>query len=514
MPLSVNRQGQGLPLSVTVFNKMKLQQLIKELDYERVENISDCRLGGISCNSRCITPGDLFVAIKGERLDGHNFVAQAVDNGAKAVILQQDLPVADNVAKILVADSRVALSSACAAFFDHPSRKLKVVGITGTNGKTTVSYLTERILQTAGYPCGVIGTVNYRMNNQPYKRFSDWRNTTPQADVLQYFLSEIVQAKSQYAVMEVSSHALDQHRVDGVDFSLGIFTNLSAEHLDYHENMEKYFLCKAGLFEKLPRNAWAIVNVDDLWGKRLAEKVRSRLLTYGIDSPSEIQARDLRLESRLSRFTIVTPRGNMEIESSLIGRHNVYNILAAVSAAFVEDIGFHCISSGVQFCAAVPGRLESVTGTEKFSVFVDYAHTEDALKKILVSLRQIARNRVILVFGCGGDRDKGKRPKMGRAAVELADYVFLTTDNSRREDPLRIISDIKEGIDKTAENWTVVVDRFGAIEQALSLAAEGDIVVIAGKGHETTQIFADRTIAFDDREAVRQILARNNGLTV
>ncbi|MFH1245509.1 MAG: UDP-N-acetylmuramoyl-L-alanyl-D-glutamate--2,6-diaminopimelate ligase [Candidatus Omnitrophota bacterium] len=485
---------------------MRLQQLIKDLDYKRLENINDCELQGISCSSRCIEPGYLFVAIKGERLDGHNFVAQAINKGAKAVILEQDVPVRSDVAKILTGDSRIALAKVCAVFFGYPSQKLKVIGITGTNGKTTVSYLIEKILQCAGYPCGVIGTVNYRMNNKPYKKFPDWLNTTPQADILQYFLSEIVQAKSKYAVIEVSSHALDQHRVDGVDFSLGIFTNLTREHLDYHENLENYFSCKARLFENLPQNVWAMINIDDIWGRKLVEKVQSRLLTYSIDSPAQIQARNLRLGSSLSRFTIVSPRGDIEIETPLIGRHNVYNILAAAGAAYVENIDFNLIRLGVQACANVPGRLESVNCGQKFSVFVDYAHTEDALKKVLTSLRQISRNRVILVFGCGGDRDKTKRPKMGRTAVELADYVFLTTDNPRSEDPREIIADIEEGIGKNAENYKVVLDRFCAIEQALSVAVEGDIVVIAGKGHETTQIFAEQVITFDDREAVRKII--------
>ena len=481
---------------------MKLKRLIKNLDYKRIENISDCEIKGISCDSRNIAPGYLFVAIKGQRHDGHKFVKQAIDKGAAALILQNDLSFKTEVVKILVPDSRAALACASAAFFGYPAKNLKIIGITGTNGKTTVSYLIEKILDCAGCPCGVIGTVNYRLGRKQYSAV----NTTPQADILQSFLQEILLAKSKYAIIEVSSHALAQHRVDCLDFDLSIFTNLSQEHLDYHGNLDNYFSCKSGLFERLAADAFAIINADDVYGRKLIKKVRSKILTFGIERPAQIRAKNLNLGINKIKFTAVTPGGNIEIDSPLIGRHNVYNILAAISAAFVEGIDFSAIASGISSCIYIPGRLERVDCAQEFEVFIDYAHTEDGLEKALQALQQIKKNKIILVFGCGGDRDKTKRPKMGKVATRLSDSVILTNDNPRSENPEQIVSDILKGIDKKATNYKIVLDRFQAIQEALSFAGRGDIVVIAGKGHESSQIFADRTVPFSDREAAEEIL--------
>ena len=481
---------------------MKLKELIKDLVYRRIENVTDCEIEGVSCNSHNIAPGYLFVAIKGERLDGHNFVTYAIDKGAKAIILQKDVPVKKGIAKILVEDSRIALACVSAAFFAYPAKRLKTIGITGTNGKTTVSYLIEKILGCAGHSSGVIGTVDYRLGDKQYRAI----NTTPQADILQSFLQEILLAKSRYAIIEVSSHAIAQHRIDFIDFSTAIFTNLSPEHLDYHGNLDNYFSCKSSLFKGLSAGAVAIINADDPYGQELQKEASSKALTYGIEQLAQIKAKDLKLGIDRLKFTAITPRGNIEIASPLIGRHNVYNILAAISAAFAEDIDFSHIASGIEACACVPGRLERIDCGQDFLVFIDYAHTEDALKKILRALRALSKNKIILVFGCGGDRDKLKRPKMGKVATEFSDFVILTTDNPRSEDPEFIISDIIKGIDKKTNNYKVVLDRFAAIKDALSLAQNRDIVVIAGKGHESSQIFADKTIHFNDREAVEEIL--------
>lgn len=497
---------------------MKLKKLIKDLVYRRIENVTDCEIKGVSCNSHNIAPGYLFVAIKGERLDGHNFVTYAIDKGAKAIILQKDVPVKKGIAKILVEDSRIALACVSAAFFAYPAKRLKTIGITGTNGKTTVSYLIEKILGCAGHSSGVIGTVNCRIGNKLYSatcpvrnrtpkiEISNGVNTTPQADILQSFLQEILLAKSRYAIIEVSSHAIAQHRIDFIDFSTAIFTNLSPEHLDYHGNLDNYFSCKSSLFKGLSAGAVAIINADDPYGQELQKEASSKALTYGIEQLAQIKARDLKLGIDRLKFTAITPRGNIEIESPLIGRHNVYNILAAISAAFAEGIDFAHIASGIEACACVPGRLERIDCGQDFLVFIDYAHTEDALKKILGALRALSKNKIILVFGCGGDRDKFKRPKMGKVATESSDFVILTTDNPRSEDPQLIISDIIKGIGKKINNYKVVLDRFAAIKNALSLAQNRDIVVIAGKGHESSQIFADKTIHFNDREAVKEIL--------
>lgn len=480
---------------------MKLKELIKDLDYRRLENINNFEVKGVSCNSDCIRPGYLFVAIKGEKNDGHNFAGQAVDRGAKAIIIQRDLPL-KKIAKILVRDSRTALASVSASFFGHPSRRLKIIGITGTNGKTTVSYLLEKILACAGYPCGVIGTVNYRIQN----RFFTAVNTTPSADILQYFLQEIVLAKSRYAIIEVSSHALAQGRVEAIDFSSAIFTNLSKEHLDYHGSLNNYFHCKSILFKKLSTHSWAIINTDDPFGRRLAKRVKSRLLTYGIEHAARIRAKNLRLDIEGSKFTVVTPKGDIEITTSLIGRHNVYNILAAIATAFVENIDFFYIVQGIKCLTSIPGRLERIDCGQDFTVFVDYAHTADALDRILRTLKQVGKNRVILVFGCGGDRDKAKRPAMGRVATRLSDFVILTNDNPRSENPRQIVSDILNGVDKKRDNYKVILDRFQAIFEAFSFARSKDIVVIAGKGHESSQVFANKTVPFNDREVAIRIL--------
>ena len=481
---------------------MKLREIIKDLNYKQLENFGNYEIKGISSDSNCIRPGYLFVAIKGKRVDGHSFLKPAINKGAVAAILQKDLPLKKKVTKILVPDSRVALSSASAAFFGYPAKRLKAIGITGTNGKTTISYLIEKILGCAGKKCGVIGTINYRVGDKQYSAV----NTTPQADVLQSFLQEIVLAKSKYAIIEVSSHALAQRRVDCVDFSTAIFTNLSHEHLDYHGTLSNYFSSKASLFERLTPGAFAIINVDDVWGRKLLKVTKSKVLSYGIEHPAQIRAKDLKLGIERSRFIAVTPRGHIEIESPLIGRHNVYNILAAVACAFVEDIDFSHIVSGIKTLSCVSGRLERIDCGQNFLIFIDYAHSDDALRRVLESLRQISENKIILVFGCGGDRDKTKRPKMGKVATELSDFVIITCDNPRTENPKQIINDIVRGIDKKKNNYKIVLDRFKAIRKALSCADKGDTVLIAGKGHESSQILADRTIHFNDREAVEAIL--------
>jgi len=481
---------------------MKLKELIKDLSYQRAEGINDCEIKGISCDSNSIAPGYLFAAIKGERADGHDFIDQAVVKGARAVIAQQDFSSKPSLAKVLVRDSKAALACICSAFFGHPAKSLQTIGITGTNGKTTVSYLIESILACAGHASAVTGTINYRIGNKVYAAV----NTTPQADILQSFLQETVLAKSKYAIIEVSSHALIQHRVDCIEFAQAIFTNLSPEHLDYHGNLDNYFSCKSILFERLRASGVAVINLDDPYGRKLAKLVGSRVLSFAIDEPAQIRVRNLKLDISGSRFTAVTPRGSIEIESPLIGRHNVYNILAAIGAALVEKIDFSHIASGIKNFSAVPGRLERIDCGQDFLIFIDYAHTDDALSKVLQGLRQLGKNKIILVFGCGGDRDKSKRPRMGKVADELSDFIIITSDNPRSESPQQIASDIIEGIDKNKNNYKVTLDRFQAIREAFSCAQSKDIVLIAGKGHETTQVFADKVTHFSDREAIGEIL--------
>jgi len=484
---------------------MKLKKLLSQLKYVRLENANDSEIKGISCDSNTVGPGYLFVAIKGRSHDGHDFIKDAIEKGAKAVVTQKDLSIDSQVTKILVKDSQVALASCASSFFSNPQEKLKLIGITGTNGKTTVSYLIEKILASSGLNSGVVGTVNYRVANKYYPA----PNTTPQSDTLQAFLQEIVLNQAKYAIIEVSSHALDQRRVQGLDFSYAVFTNLSPEHLDYHGNLEDYFSCKSSLFKGLSPGALAVINADDVYGKKLIGLTKSDVLTFGIDSPAEIQAKNLKLNAKESHFTVVAPEGELDIKSPLIGRHNVYNMLAAIAVAVAEKIDHTSISASLAEFNVVPGRLECVDCGQDFLVFVDYAHTEDALENALTALRKVSeKSRIIVVFGCGGDRDKLKRPVMGRVATEGADLAIISSDNPRSEEPEKIISDITGGIDKQKDNYQVIPDRAKAISKALSFAKRGDIVLIAGKGHEATQIFAKETIHFNDREQIEKILTK------
>lgn len=482
---------------------MKLKQLIDKLEYRRLENMADCQIEGVCCNSNSAHPGYLFVAIEGHHFDGHNFISQALKKGASAVIVEKDVALDEKVPKIIVADSQTALACMSALFFDYPDKKLKIIGITGTNGKTTVSYLIEQILSSE--VSGVIGTINYRIGQKQYPA----PNTTPQADTLWAFLQEVVLAQGKYAIIEVSSHALVQRRIEGLKFAYAIFTNLSPEHLDYHENLDAYFSSKAELFKQLDYGGTVIINADDYYGQKLIALAESKVVSFGIDNQAQIQAKNIRLSIEHSFFKITTPCGELDIKTPFIGKHNVYNILAAVSLAISEKISFKQISGSLNSFKGVPGRLESVKCDQDFSVFIDYAHTEDALEKVLRTLRQIRAGRIIVVFGCGGDRDKAKRPAMGRVAAELADLVIVTSDNPRGENLEKIISDITQGIDKQKDNYQVIPDRSEAIKRALSLAKAGDTILIAGKGHESTQIFAKETIHFNDREEVETILTRN-----
>ncbi|MFC1699140.1 UDP-N-acetylmuramoyl-L-alanyl-D-glutamate--2,6-diaminopimelate ligase [Candidatus Omnitrophota bacterium] len=481
---------------------MRLKKLLLGLKHKRSANLTDYQIKGITCNSQQVQPGYLFVAIKGACVDGHRFLDQAVARGAAAVILENDLPLKNNVMKIVVPDSKAALAHAAAHFYAYPAKKLKVIGVTGTNGKTTVSYLLEKILNSAGFGCGLIGTVNYRLG----KKIQPALNTTPSAELLQSWLQEFVSAKSKYAIIEVSSHALIQKRVGGIDFSQAIFTNLSREHLDYHKNLASYFSSKAILFEKLKPQSWAIINRDDLFGRKLLKMTKAKTLTYAIEQTAQIQAKDLRLGNQGTSFKVVTATGTIPVETALIGRHNVYNILAAFGAAFVEKIEFGQIAQGVRALKLVPGRLERVNCGQDFLTFIDYAHTEDALRKILQAVRKISNRRIILVFGCGGDRDKSKRPRMGKVATKFSDFAVITSDNPRSEDPQEITTDILRGVSNKTNNYKIVLDRFQAIATGLSLARKDDIVLICGKGHERSQIFADRAVHFSDRQAVRKIL--------
>lgn len=469
--------------------------------------IRDIEITGIACDSKKVSDGSLFVAIKGASQDGHKFIDEAVNKGARIVVHQEPFdacPAGGKAVFIRVKDTRKALGRLAARFYGNPSAALKVVGVTGTNGKTTITYLIENILAGAGFNPAVIGTINYRFNGKAVPA----GNTTPGPVDIQSLLADMLKNKVNYAVMEVSSHSLDQDRVEAVRFSHAIFTNLTQDHLDYHGTIDNYFQAKARLFRKMPGGSVSIINNDSPYAKDIVSLTGSRVLTYGLTEQCDVYATDINFNVSGTSFTAHTPRGELDIRSALIGRHNVYNLLAAIAFGVSEKLKTSSISSAIRDFKFVPGRLERIDRGQDFFVFVDYAHTDDALVNVLTALRELSKKRIIAVFGCGGDRDKAKRPKMGKAVSQLADFALITSDNPRSEDPQSIIKDILKGIDK--DNYKVVEQREKAIKEALSMARSGDIILIAGKGHETYQITKGRSAPFDDREVVKQCLRSMN----
>ncbi|MDI6758953.1 MAG: UDP-N-acetylmuramoyl-L-alanyl-D-glutamate--2,6-diaminopimelate ligase [Candidatus Omnitrophota bacterium] len=455
---------------------------------------------GISCNSKEVKKGFVFVAIKGSCQDGNSFIDEAKAKGAKAIILQGKDQRVNNlrgVFFITVKNSRKALAKLAAVFFGNPSSKVKVIGITGTNGKTTVAYLIEALLFKAGLSAGVIGTINYRFKG----KIIISKNTTPGPIELQFLLAEMAEKNIDYAAIEASSHALDQGRTEQIDFHSAIFTNLTQDHLDYHKTLKNYFLAKAKLFKNMSPESFVVINNDDKHARFLKKLTPARIITYGIKNSAEVRAEDIKFNSSYSEFLIKYLKGNIKVRSRLIGLYNIYNILAVASWGIKEGIDLSDIKNAIRGISFVPGRLERIDLFKRFSVFVDYAHTEDALANVIQTLRQVCKRRIIVVFGCGGGRDKIKRPLMGSVVSELADFAIITTDNPRLEAPLQIIEDIKKGINKN--NYCIIPDRLEAIRKSLFMAKPGDIVLVAGKGHENYQVLKDKTIHFDDRQAIR-----------
>ncbi len=477
----------------------------------------------VTHDSRRVTPGGVFVAIIGAQADGNRFAGEAARRGAIAVVSEQPRPadpaVADSVVWMRVLDARQALAKAAALVHGHPSRKLALAGITGTNGKTTTAHLIESIFTAAGKKSAIMGTISYRIGEEQV----DADFTTPEASELQDFLRRAVEAGVTHAVMEVSSIALDMHRADELEFAAAAFTNLTQDHLDFHFSMESYFAAKQKLFDGSigKRPARAVINLDDSRGAELKALCGETAMTYALDAKADIttEARNFGLDGL--HFVARTPAGPVRINSSLVGRPHAYNILCAIGVGLA--LGFDCetISRGIQECRGVPGRFERVTANgqnghnvEDVTVIVDYAHTPDALGSVLRTVRDAQANqgacrpkgRVITVFGCGGDRDRSKRPLMGEEAARLSDFVIATSDNPRSEDPLLILNDIRVGLARVGKNYDMMVDRREAIFRAVLQARPGDVILIAGKGHETYQILPTGTIDFDDREVAREAL--------
>jgi UDP-N-acetylmuramoyl-L-alanyl-D-glutamate--2,6-diaminopimelate ligase len=479
----------------------------------------DPAVAAIAYDSRAAAPGSVFVALRGLQADGSKFAGQAISRGAIAVVADAGPPPGCPVPWATVSDGRLALALAASAFFGHPSRRMRVVGITGTNGKTTTSYLVQAAVEAAGVRCGLMGTVQYRIGAE----VRDAARTTPEAPDVQQMLREMLDAGCGACAMEVSSHALALKRVDGTRFAAAVFTNLTRDHLDYHEDMDRYFAAKRRLFELLPAAAPAVVNTDDRRGAVLAGEL-PRAVTYGVDRPADVTPEALPSSLVDLAFVARTPAGTVRVQSKLAGRFNVYNLLAAVATGVALELPVAAIEAGLASLASVPGRLQIVSEPgDDVTVIVDYAHTDDALRNLLEAVRPIAAARLITVFGCGGDRDRSKRPLMGAVAARLSDTVGLTSDNPRSEDPDRILDEIELGMAPPQERgrpagggttagagfrWWRVADRRAAIDRAVAEAGPGDVVVIAGKGHEKYQVVRDRVLPFDDVAEAREALAR------
>jgi UDP-N-acetylmuramoyl-L-alanyl-D-glutamate--2,6-diaminopimelate ligase len=480
---------------------MQLKQLIKELAVLRVEGPLDREIAGIVYDSRRVTPGMVFVAIPGVHVDGHDFINTAIDRGAAAIICEKNGFSSPRATKIKVPDVREALARAAALYYQHPSTKLQVIGVTGTNGKTTVAFMVKEILESAGIKTGLLGTVRYEIG----ERVIPAARTTPESLELHQMMAQMLANGCKACVMEVSSHALEQKRVAGIEFDVQIFTNLTQDHLDYHKTMENYFVAKQKLFTKTAngsKKGAAVINIDDASGVRLAASTDVEVkLTYSLrNAAASIRATKIELGAEVSRFTIETAGQKIACKLPLIGRHNIYNALAATGATLALNIETAKIQSALNKMQPVPGRLESVSRGQPFAVFVDYAHTDDALHNVLTTLREITKGRLFVLFGCGGNRDSGKRPKMGRVAAECADFTIITSDNPRNEKPETIAAQIEEGFRSLkTRDFAVELDRKRAISEIISLAKRGDTVLLAGKGHETYQEFEDTVVPFDDR---------------
>jgi len=504
---------------------MKLGELLTVLNNKAAltQEGLDREVFDIAHDSRKVRPGSLFVAVRGFHSDGHQFIPQAVQAGAVAIVAEKGRNEAAfrMTPMIVVDDSRRALALLAAAFYGHPSQNLILVGITGTNGKTTTTYLIKSIMEAAGRKAGLIGTIDYRVGDKVYTA----PNTTPESLDLQRLLAEMVGFGVEYCVMEVSSHALALGRTVGCEFAVAGFTNLTQDHLDFHESMESYFRVKLLLFAGLSPNAFAVINSDDVRATEIIGATRAKVLTTGLSERADIRpSGSIGHGIRGLSFSVATPSGTISVESSLVGRHNIYNILSAIGIGTALGFAGDDIARGISAMRAVPGRMEKVDEGQPFNVVADYAHTEDALVRLLETVREIATGKVITVFGCGGDRDRGKRPKMGAAAVNGSDIVIVTSDNPRTEDPLSIIGEIEKGMEAsgvrlpvcdlvsaTAPGKTpyfVIPDRHAAIAAAINMAGKGDVVVLAGKGHEDYQIIGDRKIHFDDREIARDELRK------
>ena len=485
---------------------MQLKNLLSATAVRQIIGSVDRPVENITYDSRRVQRNSLFVALRGEKADGHQFIGQAIDKGASVIVAERENP-DPRVTCLFVENTRAALADISAAYYKHPARKLKLAAVTGTNGKTTTTFLIKHICESAGMSCGLIGTVRYEIG----ERLLPAIRTTPESLDLQELLAQIVNAGCKAAAMEVSSHALAQDRTRGLEWNVAVFTNLTQDHLDFHGTMENYFAAKAKLFTGLSEQKHkptpvAILNIDDRYGQQLLGRInkRSAVVTYGMGTRADFRASNYRAEFTGTSYQLDARGKSYLVRLPLIGRFNVTNSVAAVAAADALGISLRNAVLSLAKSPQIPGRLELVPAKRQFQVFVDYAHTPDALANVLKTLRELQPQRLITVFGCGGDRDRQKRPLMAAMADRLADYSIITSDNPRKEDPGAIVAEIEKGFH--SNRYETIVDRTEAIDRAIALARPRDIVLIAGKGHENYQEFADYTIPFDDIQIARRAI--------
>ena len=485
---------------------MQLKTLAAAIPTRQIIGPLDRNVEGIAYDSRRVQRNFLFVALRGEKSDGHRFVEQAIEKGASAIVTEREEKHA-RATSLVVENSREAMADLAAAFYEQPARRLKLAAVTGTNGKTTTTFLIKHICEKAGLRCGLLGTVRYEIG----ERILPAIRTTPESLDVQELLAQIAQAGCKAAALEVSSHALAQERTRGLEWDVAVFTNLTQDHLDFHGTMENYFEAKTKLFtglaeQKTKTNPGAVINLDDRYGAQLIDRLDSRigLTTYGMNARADFRASNYRPEFAGTSYQLDARGKSYLVRVPLIGRFNVANSMAALAAACSLGVNLREAILSLSRSPQVPGRLEAVPAKRQFQVFVDYAHTDDALLNVLKTLRELSPRRLIVVFGCGGDRDRQKRPLMARVADQNADYSIITSDNPRKEDPDAIIAEVEKGF--RSDRYEKNVDRAQAIARAIELAQPRDIVLIAGKGHESYQEFADHTIPFDDMQIARRAL--------
>ena len=493
-----------------IITEMLFSELTRHITDARVAHGGDAEVTGIAYDSRKVCPGDVFVAMEGGSFDGHFYIHAALEAGVRAIVAEREvesIPV--GVPYVIVPNGRIAMGEIAAPFFDYPSRKLKLIGVTGTSGKTTVTHLLQSVFGAAGQKAGVVGTLGARAGDELLKT----EHTTPESVDLQRILAQMVELGVGAVAMEASSHGLYQGRTLGCEFDCGVFTNIARDHLDFHHTVEAYLDAKLILFRDYPgrsaKQFHAVINADDPSAEKVKAATSGKVVTFGVNSKADVRATCVNVTDKSVSFEMSYWDGTVPVEMSIGGFFNVYNALAASAAGLALGLDADAIVSGLASARGAPGRFESVECGQDFGVLVDYAHTPDELENVLRAARDLNPSRLIAVFGCGGDRDRGKRPIMGGIGAELADLAVITSDNPRTEDPNAIIREILAGIpDDRASKVAVQADRKEAIREALTLAQPGDIVVIAGKGHEDYQIFADRTIHFDDREVAGEILTQ------